>query len=50
MQLGDLANKGEAESGARRLGILHARHAVELFEDAGQVAFAEFRSPGPLLR
>ena len=36
MQLGNLANKGEAESRARRLGILHARHPVELFKDAAR--------------
>src|SRR5205807_3022737 len=39
MQLGNLADEGQAKSRARRLGILHARNPVELFEDAGQVAF-----------
>ena len=39
MQLCNLADEGEAEPGARRFDVLYTRNPVELFEDAGQVAF-----------
>ena len=37
MQFGDFANQRQAETGAGHTCVLHARNAVELFEDALEI-------------